>query len=132
MSFFKNIFGSDEPERIDSNRSSKVNWNSFTELNQLDEIVEQSKTIPVLIFKHSTRCIISKTVLKNFEKEFNLDGKVIPYYLDLLEYRPISNEIASRFNVMHQSPQVLVIKNGVCVYNASHESIEVESLKKYL
>lgn len=124
MSFLKNIFGGNESQ----NELSKMDWNQLTESVQLDEIVEQSKAKPVLIFKHSTRCIISRTVLKNFEKEFNLDEKVIPYYLDLLEYRPISNEIASRFNVIHQSPQLLVIKDGMCIYNTSHESIEVNKL----
>ncbi|MDI9310386.1 MAG: bacillithiol system redox-active protein YtxJ [Limnohabitans sp.] len=119
MSFLKNIFGGNEPQ----NEGSKVNWNQLTELKQLDEIVQQSKEKPVLIFKHSTRCIISKTVLKNFEKDFGFGDAVISYYLDLLEYRPISNEIASVFNVTHQSPQLLVIKDGVCISNASHDSI---------
>ncbi len=95
-------------------------------------IINDSWEIPVLIFKHSTRCIISRTVLKNFEKEFDLGDKVKPYFLDLLEFRPISNEIAAVFNVTHQSPQLIVIKNGKAVYDASHDSITIEDLKNYI
>jgi len=54
------------------------------------------------------------------------------YYLDLLNYRDISNEIATRFNVVHQSPQILGIKNGVCVYHASHENIQAKDLEKFV
>ena len=132
MSFLKNIFGSNKSEKVDSKINSNIDWKALTDLSQLDEIIEQSKEIPVLIFKHSTRCIISRTVLKNFERDFNLEGKIIPYYLDLLEFRPISNEITSVFNVVHQSPQVLLIKNGVCVYNTSHEGITIEGLRESL
>ena len=128
MSFLKNIFGSTEEE----NPKSNIKWDLLTQLNQLDEMVEVSATLPVLVFKHSTRCSISRMALKQFEREFDLQGKVVPYFLDLLTYRPISNEIASRFNVVHQSPQLIVIKNGEAVYDASHSEIQVEDLKQFL
>jgi len=128
MSFLKNIFGSTEEE----NPKSSIKWDLLTQLNQLDEMVEVSATLPVLVFKHSTRCSISRMALKQFEREFDLQGKVVPYFLDLLTYRPISNEIASRFNVVHQSPQLIVIKNGEAVYDASHSEIQVEDLKQFL
>lgn len=121
MSFLKKIFGNSDESK--SEVKGNFQWVELIHLDQLDGIVNQSWEKPILIFKHSTRCIISKTVLKNFEKDFKFGDNVTSYYLDLLEYRPISNEIASVFNVTHQSPQLLVIKNGVCVYNASHESI---------
>ncbi len=130
MSFLKNIFGSSEENKPQV--KSNVKWVSLTHLDQLDVIVNQSWEAPVLIFKHSTRCIISRTVLKNFENDFNLEDKITPYFLDLLEFRSISNEIASRFNVVHQSPQILVIKNGVCVYDNSHDAIEVDAIRKLL
>lgn len=126
MSFLKNIFGNKEPQM----EESKMNWTDLTHLDQLDMIINESWEMPVLIFKHSTRCVISRTVLKNFEKEFHLGDKIKPYFLDLLEFRPISNEIATVFNVTHQSPQLIVVKNGKAVYNASHDGIDVEDLKK--
>lgn len=128
MSFLKNIFGNNEPQK----EESKMEWLPLNEMNQLNEIVAESNENPVVIFKHSTRCIISRTVLKNFEKTFDLEDKVKPYFLDLLEFRAISNEIASVFDVTHQSPQLLLIKNGKCVYNESHDSIEVSSLRNQL
>lgn len=130
MSFLKNIFGNSDENK--SEVKSNLNWFPLTEVNQLDEIIEQSKEKTVLIFKHSTRCIISRTVLKNFEKDYNFGEEVIPYYLDLLEFRPISNEIASVFGVAHQSPQILVIKNGVSVYDNSHDGILIEDIIKYI
>ena len=129
MSFLKNIFGSDDTPK---QNVAKVNWIELKDLTQLQEIVTLSEQNPVVIFKHSTRCIISRTVLKNFEKEFDLESKVKPYFLDLLEFRPISNEIASLFNVTHQSPQLILVKDGKAIYNASHDNIEVKDLKNYL
>jgi bacillithiol system protein YtxJ len=67
--------------------------------------------------------------LKQFEKEFDLSDKMETYFLDLLEYRPISNEIAHRLGVVHQSPQLIVVKNGNAIYNASHSDINAEDLK---
>lgn len=128
MSFLKNIFGNNEPQK----EELKMEWFPLNEMDQLNEIVAESDENPVVIFKHSTRCIISRTVLKNFEKAFDLEDKVKPYFLDLLEFRPISNEIASLFNVTHQSPQLIVVKNGKAIYNASHDSIDVDDLKKIL
>lgn len=128
MSFLKNIFGNNEPQK----EETKMVWFPLNKMEQLEEIVAESDENPVVIFKHSTRCIISRTVLKNFEEAFDLEDKVKPYFLDLLEFRPISNEIASLLNVTHQSPQLIVVKNGKAVYNASHDNIDVEDLKNYL
>ena len=128
MSFLKNMFGTKE-----ENKSvSKVGWIQLTDLGQLNEIVDSSTDKVVVIFKHSTRCSISRMVLKQFENEFDLQDKVVPYFLDLLEHRDISNEIATRFEVQHQSPQLIVIKDGKAVYNASHESIDAEKLAQFV
>jgi bacillithiol system protein YtxJ len=119
MGFLKNIFGNSETEVT----TAKIDWNLLKDVGQLNEIIVASNDKPVLIFKHSTRCVISRMALKQFETEFNLQDKITPCYLDLLNYREISNEIASKFNVIHQSPQVLLIKNGVCIYSETHEDI---------
>ena len=109
-----------------------MQWNELTELEQLEAIINQSEEQPVLIFKHSTRCSISRFALKQFENEFDLQDKIITYYLDLLNHRDISNEIAFQFNVQHQSPQILLLKDRVVVYHTSHENIDATELKKYI
>lgn len=111
----------------------EVPWHVLSNLEQLDEIVEQSKTKPVAIFKHSTRCGISRGVLKLLEKNYKLtDDQLKLYYLDLLQNRDISNEIAARYKVRHESPQMIVIKNGVVVHHDSHHSIEAAHLEKFV
>lgn len=126
MTLFKSIFGDSENK---NNNSSKINWIPLTDLGQLNEIMELSHQQPVAIFKHSTRCSISRMALKQFENEFDLEGVVAPYFLDLISYRDVSNEIANRFQVVHQSPQLLLIKEGKSVYDASHSDIDAEELK---
>lgn len=108
-----------------------MNWKSLSNLEQIDTIITQSFELPVLLFKHSTRCIVSKMALKNFESQYNCNDKMVCYFLDLLEYRNISNEIATRFNIVHQSPQIIVLRNGVAVHNASHENIDALILGKF-
>lgn len=105
-----------------------MNWKVIENSNQINEIKEASHHKLQLIFKHSTRCIISKMALKNFESDFLLHDVIDAYYLDLIAYRNISNEIAEVFAVEHQSPQILLIKDGVAVYAASHESIDANVL----
>ncbi|MEG1026832.1 MAG: bacillithiol system redox-active protein YtxJ [Flavobacterium sp.] len=107
-----------------------MNWKVLEHRDQIDEIKEASHNKLQLIFKHSTRCIISKMALKNFENDFLLHDAIDAYYLDLISYRNISNEIADTFAVEHQSPQILLIKDGVAVYGASHESIDANVLMK--
>ena len=130
MGIFGNIFGgSNESDNKDTNQNG-LNWNALTEIKQLDAIVEASTEKPVVIFKHSTRCSISRMALKNFEREYDLaESEAAPYFLDLLEHRDISNEIAQKFQVIHQSPQLILIKDGKAVYNASHSEIDAEALK---
>lgn len=113
MGLMKTIFGSGQQDNTD------FNWKMLNEMDQLDKIVELSKKKPVLIFKHSTRCGISRAVLKAFERKFK-DVDADFYYLDLLQHRDISNEIATKFNVQHQSPQLLVLKEGEVVKHDSH------------
>ena len=126
MTLFKSIFGDSENKNTNT---SKINWIELTDLGQLNEIMDLSHEQPVAIFKHSTRCSISRMALKQFENEFDLEGSVTPYFLDLLNHRDISNEIATRFEVYHQSPQLLLIKEGKSIYDASHSDIDAVELK---
>jgi bacillithiol system protein YtxJ len=108
-----------------------MHWNPLTDVHQLDEIVETSQNQPVVIFKHSTRCSISSTALSRFERAWGPTENAA-FYLDLIAYRPISLEIAAKFGIEHQSPQVLVISQGNCTYSATHWDISVDELKPYL
>ncbi len=110
-----------------------MEWNNITDTNQIDLLIKSSFDKPQVIFKHSTRCSISSMALNRFERLWNYDEKtVIPHFLDLIEYRQLSNAIAIQFNIMHESPQLLLIKNGVCIYNASHNGISVATISGYL
>jgi len=106
-----------------------MNWIVLKTESQLQEIRERSADRPQVIFKHSTRCSTSQLVKKRLEREAapaNLDF----YYLDLITYRPISNKIADTFGIYHESPQVLVIRNGECIYDESHLGISMDDILK--
>ncbi len=108
-----------------------MEWNKLSEIEQLEEINKASFDTPVMIFKHSTRCSISLSALNRVERNWNNeqdDIKVKPYYLDLIVYRNVSNEIAKKWNIEHQSPQVLIIKKGACIYTETHMGINYEEI----
>ncbi len=109
-----------------------INWNQLTQQNQIQSIIEESKHTPVVIFKHSTSCTISATAKARLERQWDDAGleSVKPYYLDLLSYRSVSNAVADTFDIEHQSPQLLLIKNGECRYDASHLGIRLDEVKK--
>jgi bacillithiol system protein YtxJ len=108
-----------------------MNWIALTEEHQLEQIKEQSKEQPVVIFKHSTRCSISSMAKSRLERETPAEN--VPfYYLDLIRYRAISNKIAQDFHVHHESPQILLIKNGECTYEESHNGISMQEIKSEL
>lgn len=110
-----------------------MNWNKLENINHLNVIDEESKGGKVLILKHSTRCGISSTVVDRFERNWkDADSKKMkPYFLDLLAHRDISNEIANRYKVVHESPQVLLIENGVCTYHTSQLDITCQEILKH-
>lgn len=109
-----------------------INWVKLRTESELTELVnKESFEKPVVLFKHSTRCSISTMALSRLENYWDIEeGSVIPVYLDLIEYRSVSNKIAADLDVRHQSPQVLIVKNGACVYHASHSEILAEEIKR--
>ena len=126
MGLFGNTFKKKSEEK------SNLNWIPLTDIQQLEEIKLQSKSETIFIFKHSTRCGISKMVIKQFENLFDETHQNLKvYYLDLLNYRSISNEIEAQFEVLHQSPQLIVVKNETVVTHASHYDIIQIDLEKY-
>jgi bacillithiol system protein YtxJ len=111
-----------------------MNWITLNQPEQLEDILQESKEKPVLIFKHSTTCSISAAAKGRVERQWNesdMQG-VRVYYLDLLSNRSISNQIANQFAVPHQSPQVLLIKDGACRYHASHMGINLNDIRQKL
>jgi len=130
MGLLNKLFGSSK----DSEKETKfIPWNNLSFLEQLDEIDKESLKIPVAIFKHSTRCGTSRMALRQFESQFSIeDEKVKLYFLDLIAFREVSNEVAIRFQVMHQSPQLLVIRNGNTVHHSSHYSIDAGLLEEFV
>ena len=106
-----------------------MNWIPLTKEEQLSRILEKSATVPQVIFKHSTRCSVSSMVLSRLERS-DVPETIDFYFLDLLNYRNISNKISDDFDVFHESPQVLLIKNGECVYDESHMGISMDELSE--
>ncbi len=129
MSFLDSLFGNNSVD----NRREVPKYKALETMEQLDEIDRLSQEKTIVLFKHSTRCSISRFALKRFETEFNFSEEQIDWYLlDLLNHRDISNEIAHRYDIMHQSPQILVIKNGQAVYHDSHDGIDANDLKQFV
>src|SRR5687768_12390309 len=115
-----------------SKNKSASPWNDLSSISQLSELEKESETIPVLILKHSTRCSISAMAKNRLELYWDKDIPLKGYYLDLLNHRDISAEIATRYHVMHESPQIILLKNAQCVFDASHTEIDYNTLKKHL
>ena len=135
MGLFNNLFGTSEPTSGsgESKKEDTTPWINLTTVEQLDEIVERSKTKTQIIFKHSTRCGVSRMVMNQFKKAYKLsENEADLYYLDLLNYRTISGAISENFKILHESPQLLVIKNGAVVAHDSHSGINNLELGKFV
>lgn len=129
MSLLKKIFGSKE---ISKEPKKIIPWNRLTSVDQLIEIEKESFHQPIAIFKHSTGCGVSRMVLRQFENNFNEENKIVKlYFLDLLAYREVSNEIAIQFQVLHQSPQLIIKKNGNTIHHSSHHNIDAGLLEQF-
>ncbi len=112
------------------NKSSKMDWINLNSVEQLTEIDEKSKNKVQVLFKHSTRCSVStfakRILTSEYSDEIKLKADV--YYLDLIAFREVSNLIAAKYRVVHESPQILVIKDGKCIFNASHSDVSFKRL----
>lgn len=133
MGILKNIFSKKKVDSSKKEEKSYLNWLPLTSIDQIEKIKTLSKTESIFIFKHSTRCGISRMVIKKFESLFSEEHQNLKvYYLDLLNYRNVSNEVANSFQVIHQSPQLLVIKNGNSSYDASHYEVASVNLSRFI
>jgi len=127
MGIFTSIFKSSEPKE-----EKLLPWINLHSLEQLNDIVDKSKTKTQVIFKYSTRCGISRMVMNQFVSAYDVDANFDLYYLDLLSYRDVSNEVGYKFQVMHESPQLLIIKKGLVVAHASHGAINTIDFEQYI
>jgi len=131
MGLFGKIFGSENKEPKEEKQA--LPWQELKSIAQLNTIAKASGSKTQAIFKHSTRCGISRMVIRNFESSFDLTANQVDlYYLDLLNYRDISAEISAKFQVYHESPQFIVIRNGVAVHHASHSAITPQVLHQFV
>jgi bacillithiol system protein YtxJ len=129
MGLFNKLFSSSS----DTTEKKELPWISLSSMIQLEEIQRKSATKTQIIFKHSTRCGISCMVMNQFIKSYDyIESDFDLYYLDLLSYRDISNKIAETFQVYHQSPQLLIIKNGITIAHESHGDINALNLQQFI
>lgn len=126
-----NFFKKDK-DSTKTKQPTGVNWSVLGDIETINDIKEASKEGRVMIFKHSVRCSISSSILNRLERSWNQNEMtgLTPYFLDLIRNRPVSNQVEHDFAVMHQSPQVLVIENGECIYHTSHMGINYDDLKQ--
>jgi len=104
-----------------------MHWIPLTHIEQIDAIKSQSATVPQVILKHSTSCSISRAAKDRLERAES-PSDIVFHYLDLLAHRDVSNKVAEIFNVHHESPQILLIKNSICMYDESHMGIQMDEL----
>ncbi len=117
----------------DKTDATGIVWKTLSSEAELDAVIARSHEIPVVLFKHSTRCSISTMAKSRFERSWDIDATAMePYYLDLIAFRSVSNKISADLGVVHQSPQVILIKDGQAVYDTSHNDINVADLKEHL
>ncbi len=122
LNMFFSMFRSSKGEEMD------LPWIRLTSIDQLNSIIEKSNEKPILIFKHSTQCGISSMVFREFQRVYGLNEEQIKlYYLDIISFREISNEVSIRFQVIHKSPQVIIIKDGNTIHHSSHYQINFNS-----
>jgi bacillithiol system protein YtxJ len=108
-----------------------MNWITLDSLAGLEDLVARSRKNCCLIFKHSTRCSISSLAKMRLESGWDFsENELLPYYLDLITFRALSDEIAQRFHVYHESPQILLIRNGACILDSSHLDIRVDEIRE--
>ena len=109
-----------------------MKWTELRTESQLEQIQQESETKSILIFKHSSRCSVSKVALDRLERKWNEEeaSHIKPYFLDLLAFRGTSESVARHFDVEHESPQVLVISKGESIYDRSHFDIDYHQILK--
>jgi len=108
-----------------------MKFRELTHSSELDKLDKVSETGTVIIFKHSTRCPISSMAYSRLAEGWDFENNNVPiYYIDVVRHRDVSNQVSSHYGIQHESPQVLVISHGQCVYDNSHHGITADDLKE--
>ena len=129
MGLLNKLFGGEKVAKAEK----MLPWIPLNDLKQIDYIKQKSSIKTQVIFKHSTRCGISSMVQRQFIEDYNFSEKELDlYYLDILNYRQISDEVGYAFQLIHESPQLLVIKNDELVAHASHGQINQVDLNRFI
>ena len=129
MGLLNKLFGS----QVEESEAKMLPWIPLSQSPQLEDIKRKSMIKTQVIFKYSTRCGISRLVLSQFEEDYNFSETDFDlYFLDLISHRDVSNEVSYKFQVIHESPQILIIKNGVTIAHSSHGAINDMDLKRFI
>jgi bacillithiol system protein YtxJ len=129
MGFMDKLFKSQRD--IVKEELTGIQWEPLESVDQLDNIINNSTIKPKVIFKHSTRCGISRMVLNQFEKGYESNEDEVTYYfLDLLNYREVSNAVAEKLNVVHQSPQLIILYDKEILHIESHQGIDIKKVQE--
>ena len=130
MGIFDKLFGNKTTTPI--HNSTELEWFNLGSIEDLNAALEFSKEQTILLFKHSTRCSISSSALNKLKRNWKGEEVSIkPFYLDLINYRDVSSEIANKLKVEHQSPQMIIVKNGIAIFNSSHMDIDFNDVKTH-
>lgn len=114
-----------------SQRKASLNWAQLDDIQGLENLLTMCDGVARVFFKHSTRCSISSMALNSFESSWELADENL-YYIDLLRFRDVSNALAMKTGVVHQSPQAIIVRNGEVVYHASHSGIDTRAIQKII
>jgi bacillithiol system protein YtxJ len=95
----------------------------ITDINAFQGLIERSKERPVVIFKHSLTCPVSAGA---YDQMAEFAGEVA--LVEVQQARELSREIENRLGLAHESPQVIVLRNGQVVWNASHFKITADAV----
>jgi bacillithiol system protein YtxJ len=102
---------------------------TLTTLDELETAVAGSSARPILLFKHSTTCGTSARAHKEIETLLSRPPlRADVYVVSMQAGRAISNAIAQRFDVRHESPQVLLVYNGAVIWHASHGRVTKDAI----
>lgn len=130
MGLFDKMFRSERD--VAKEEIERIPWVNITEQQDIEDLKKRSFEKPVVIFKYSTRCGISRITLRKFENDLPENLDVDFYFMDLVKYRSLSNEIAESFKVRHESPQLIVLKEAIVQHHSSHQDINAKQLPDYI
>lgn len=110
-----------------------MNWRYLESESDWEEALKSSSELPIVVFKHSTRCSVSLMARKMLEQKWDFnEEEITPYFLDLIKFRNVSDRISHDTEVRHESPQLIYIKDGKVDYHASHYSIDTDTIHQKL